>query len=173
MTGLEGITMKSSFVSEKYGTIVYEESFWTGRKAITVDGVAATKMDRKTFVYTKEGVSTTFQIKGSYFSGAKLLAGEESYQVVPATTWYEYALAILPFAFDIVWGNIQAVQQYFPIVGGFVGGLITGLAMVGSVLVSKLVKKPILKILIGLGFAVVAIGICYLIAFLLLKAVGK
>lgn len=144
-----------------------------GRKAITIDGVPAVKKDRKTFVYSKDGAETTFVIKGSYLGGAKLLVGDESFQIVPVTTWYEYVLAILPFAFDIAWGNITACQQYFPLVGGLVGGLITGLAMSGSLLVMKFVKKPLYKILIGLGFFVVAIGLCYLIALLILKAAGK
>jgi hypothetical protein len=97
--------MKSSFVSDKYGTIVYQESFWTGKKVITFNGIEVTKMDRKTFTCWKDGVATTFVLKGNYLAGVKLTTTDECYQVVPASTWYEYLLAILPFLFDIVWAT--------------------------------------------------------------------
>jgi hypothetical protein len=160
--------MESIYQSETYGKIVYQESFWTGKKNLTVNGVPANKVDRKTFVVHQNGVATNFTLKGSYLSGVKLVCGNESFQVVPNTTWYEYLLAVIPFAFDVTWANIAYSANLWPIAGGAIGGLITGAAMVGSILVMKLVKKPLYKILIGLGFIAVSLGLCWIIALLVI-----
>lgn len=67
-------------------------------------------------------------------------------------------------------GNVPSLIKIFPVVSGAIGGLISGIFAVVSLYVMKLTKKPHWKILIGLGFFVLTVLICYLIALAILSA---
>lgn len=41
--------MRATMQHENYGTIVYEESFWTGRKSLYLKGVSFQKVEKKRF----------------------------------------------------------------------------------------------------------------------------
>lgn len=86
--------------------------------------------------------------------------------------WYEYILALIIPIFVIIWGSSAYLCSIFPIVGGLIGGAISAPAMIFSAVVMRQVKKkPIFKILIGLGFFAAAVLICYLIALALISAI--
>lgn len=95
------------------------------------------------------------------------------YQMSPKSSPLEIFLALLPFIFDIIWGNIPSTVGIFPIVGGAIGGVITALLGMTSLIFMKKTKNVLFKLLIGLGFAIIAILICYLIALAILSAAQK
>lgn len=62
--------MRSVIQTQKYGEIVFDESYWTGRKTVTVGGVQLKKVNKKTFVGEINGEQVTALITGSFLSGA-------------------------------------------------------------------------------------------------------
>lgn len=139
--------MKKTIIDEKYGLIVYDESFWTGKKKLSVGGEIAKKVSKKAFdVGGKIAV-----IKGSYLFGLTITIDGDVITVTPKPTWYETALMLLPIIFMLFWGNVEDLVLIFPVVGGAIGGVIGALGMCFSILLMGKVKKPIFKVLIGLG----------------------
>ena len=147
-----------------YGKIIYTENEWTGKKSLTIDGVEAKKVTKKT--YTVNDMTVT--LNGSFFLGATLLIGDDVIVLIPKSKWYEIVLAIIPIIFILVWSNVPALVEIFPIVGGAIGGLIGGIALAFSMLAMKRVKDPKKKILIGLGWIVLSILAAYLVAILII-----
>lgn len=158
--------MKEVTMNETLGEIVYEENVWTGKKSLTVNGETLEKTGKKTFRFA-DGRCTN--VKGSMIFGTKMTVGNDTISISKPLTWYEYIIAIIIPAFVIIWGASPALVQIFPIVGGAVGGAIRGFAMVACILTMKQTAKPVLKILIGLGFFVVTLLICFLIASAMLS----
>ncbi len=152
----------------KYGSIVYEEGFWTGRKKLFCNNQPCEKIAKNTF---KIGENETAWLTGNFIRGVKLNIGNEVLQLTPKAKWYEYLLALLPFLFDMVWGNVAALVEIFPIVGGAVGGLICGLAFAVSFVFMRKVKRWWAKVLVALAVGAVAILVCYLVAVFILLAV--
>ena len=49
---------------------VYEESFWTGKKELSINGVKCNKIDKKTFV--EKDTKNVMIVKGSFLTNIKL-----------------------------------------------------------------------------------------------------
>ena len=60
--------------TEKDGVrYVYKESFWLGKRELSVNGMQLQKLDRRTFSWQDEGgVRHTLKIKGSFLTGITL-----------------------------------------------------------------------------------------------------
>ncbi len=85
--------MKRVIEHENYGVIVYEESAWTGKKTLTVNGVVAKKINKHTFK-TENG--DVFATHGSVLQGLTLKINDEpSFLVIKKTAWYEYIIGFL------------------------------------------------------------------------------
>lgn len=151
----------------KYGTLVYDENIWTGKRTLLCNNTPCTKLGRNSFQMEDGTVAT---LKGSTLTGVKLLLGGETIQVSAPAKWYEYALALLPFVFDMIWGNIPAAIEMFPIVSGAIGGLICAVGAVLSFFLMRKTSKWWLKVIIGIAVGAVAILICYAIALAILSA---
>ncbi len=149
--------MQNIVQNEKFGEIIYDENFWTGKKKLTINGEELEKVSRKEFK-TKSGEQVT--IKGNFVIGAKLIIGGEAVTIMPTVKWYEILLAIIPLILIIVWGNSVALCRIVPVVGGAIGGAISGLCSAASLCFMKSVKQLWLKILIGVVFIVVSFGVC-------------
>lgn len=163
--------MKSVVQHEKLGEIVYEETFWTGKKKVYLNRQELQKLDKKTFS-DESGKQVT--VKGNYLAGVSLAFESPEtieVQMTPRVKWYEIVLALLPFLFILVWGNVAALCEIVPVVGGAIGGGISGVMACLSLLCMKGVKNIWLKIAIGIGFFAVTFGICYGIALAILAAV--
>lgn len=173
--------MKNVVNHPTYGQIAYEESAWTGKKTLTVNGTAAKKIAKNT--YSLNG--TEIRLKGGYLSKATMFINNEAITLVEASKWYELFLSVLSIVFVVIWGNSTTLCKIFPIPGsaigyrlgggytytlvlGCVAGAICGVAIVLSLIFMKKAKKPMNKILIGLGFDVAAILINALLAFVLI-----
>ena len=156
--------MKSVIQHESLGEIIYEESAWTGRKSISINGQQLRKVKRNEF-QTSEGETVT--LKGNYFLGTTAVIGTESVTLTQAYKWYEYVLSAIPFILVIIWGNSVALCSIVPIVGGAIGGGISALFVVANLLLIRKVKNIGLKVLIPL----LVTGLCFLACYLIALAI--
>ena len=93
--------MKTIIQHQNYGEITYEESFWTGKKNLSVGGEALTKISKKEFLTSSDEHWT---LKGNYLSGVVLNTGSEEIRLPPPVLkWYEIVLSVLPFILIMVW----------------------------------------------------------------------
>ncbi len=165
---IKGKIMKNTIKHDTLGEIVYQENPWTGKKDISINGTPLTKKTKNTFS-TQDGQEAV--VTGNYMSGAKLTIGNDTVEVVPATKWYEYVLSILPFILILVWGNVVALCEIVPVVGGFVGGLISAVISILNLFIIKNVKQVWLKIIISIVALGLAFLLCYLVALAILSMV--
>lgn len=161
--------MKQTIINEVLGEIVYEESPWTGKKSLSVNGKPLDKIDKNTF---RLDTGEYAVIKGSYLMGAKLTIGNETIRLSESVKWYEIAIAVLTFMISLVWGNSPTLVQIFPMVGGAIGGALSCAGGLFSLVCMKKVKNPLVKILIGLGFFVLTVFVLYLVAVAIISAMA-
>lgn len=181
--------MKNIVNHEKFGEIIFIESYWSGRKEIVINGVKLTKIDKQTYKYRKieslkdefgqviyneygapltKEVNKTFNFKGNFIYGATLTCDDEEIVIAPKAKWYEIMLGLIAFIFVIIWGSSVELVSIFPVVGGAIGGAISAGLGFYSVLVMKSKKKVVEKVLIGLGFAALSIFICFIVALMII-----
>lgn len=161
--------MKVAKQHTEYGEIVYDESAWTGKKTLFIDGKQLEKVSKNEFV-TENGDSVF--VKGSLLTGTKVTIGNETIELTPSIKWYEAVLALLPLIFNLVWGNVVALCAIIPMVGGAIGGLINGGIAMLSLMLMKRTQSVGLKIIIGLGMFCVGFLLCFLIGLGILGAMG-
>ena len=159
--------MKELVRHQVYGDIVYEESFWTGKKTLTVNGTDAQHVSKKEFMIDgKKAI-----IKGSYLTGIYLCVEGDTIELSPKPKWYEIVIAILPLIFLLTWGNSVALCSIFPVVGGAIGGALGAIGAMMSLLLMKKSKSLMSKLLIGICACAVTILIAYALALALLAFV--
>lgn len=162
--------MKKIIENEKVGLIEYDESFWTGKKKITINGTVFTKSTKKEYIGTIDGKVKVIEVTGNQITGLKLGVNGETVTVYPAPTWYEWILFILPFILVVTWGNSKALCGIVPVVGGAIGGLISAACSLIALLAMKAQKNPIIKVVIGLAGLIATFVICTLIGYAILSA---
>ena len=157
--------MKEIVQHSIYGEIVYNESFWTGKKALTINGVDAKPISKKEYMVNEKRAI----LKGSFLKGSTLLIEGETIQLSPKAKWYEIILAIIPFLFLLTWGNSASLCSIFPVVGGAIGGALGGVGAVISLFLMKTQKNPIVKTVVGIIVAVATILIAFVLALAILS----
>lgn len=160
--------MKKIIEDEDYGTIIYEESFWLGRKSLTVNGSPLRKISKKQFELTD---GSTVSICGNYYSGLSLLIGSKNITIMPKLKWYELVLCIMPFILNLVWGNVVALCEIVPIIGGAIGGAICGALSFVSLYLIRTVKPTWLKIIVAFAMLGASFGICCGVAYIYLAII--
>lgn len=158
--------MKEIIQHPTYGEIIYTESFWTGKKSLTLNGVQAQKLSKKTFKVGEKVV----ELKGNLFAGVELLIDEQSIEISPKAKWYEIVFAVLPITFAFTWGNNVTLCSIFPAMGGAIGGVIGAFFSMFSMMSMKKSKKVLHKILIGLAFLVANVVVSNRIAIAFIQA---
>ncbi len=161
--------MDSTVKNEKYGIIKYNESFWTGKKELNIDGKNFFKVAKNKYSYGQGDDLITAIIKGNMLTGVTILIENDEIEVVRKTKVYEYILAFLPFILICIWGNSQTLCSIFPVVGGAIGGAISGGMSIVSLMFMKKQKSFIGIILVSLISLIVTVLSCYLIAVILLS----
>ena len=156
--------MKETMKHPVYGEITYNESYWTGKKVLTVNGVKAKAISKKEFVIGEKKAV----LNGSALTGVSLVVDGETLQLSPKPKWYEVVLAILPFLFITTWGNNSTLCSIFPIIGGAIGGALGGAGAIVSLLLMRKAKNVFAKILIGLAATLVAAFIAFIFAVIYL-----
>jgi hypothetical protein len=162
--------MKAIINHETYEQIVYDESAWTGKKTLMVNGKYLTKIDKKTFFYSNGQERQYFVLGGNFLKGAFVTVGKDKIQLTPPVKWYEMLLPILVFITLLVWGSSPSLVLIFPLVGGALGGLIDGIGVVLSVLAMKSIKNVPLKLLAWLGLSVLTVLVNFLVTTFLIAA---
>ncbi len=162
--------MKVVVKNEKYGTIEYNESFWTGKKTIYVGGKLLTKKAKNKYAYSSEEGEISVKVNGNTFSGLDLMIMGNRVEIIPKTSVLEYILALIPFIVVLIWGNSVYLCSIFPVVGGAIGGAISGAASVIGMMFMKRNKNFLVKILISLVTLAITMLICFGIAVLLVNA---
>ena len=142
--------------------LVYNESFWTGKREITYNGTFCSKISKSEFAYSNEdGEFKTIYVKGNQFAGLKLRINDNEIVLVETTKWYIWVLAAL-----------TTILEMILIFGGLIGGAISGVLFCLKLLLSKKGKNPFLQILIVLGISVVYSITMLVIAFALGLSIG-
>ena len=159
--------MKVTVKVPEYGLIGFEESAWTGRKTLSHNGKECAKLGKNKFVLEN---GETAEVTGNFLRGAVMYIRGKEYRLTPAAKWYEYVLAVLPLLFNLIWGNVVALFEIFPVVGGAIGGAIGGVGFVLSLLLMRKTNQWWAKILIGLAAFAVSVLISYGVALLFLSA---
>ena len=151
-----------------YGKIVYNESFWTGKKTLTINGVDAQPVSKKEF--TVEGKKVV--IIGNSLIGVKVHIDNDTVEVSPKLKWYEIVFAVLPFIFLLTWGNSAVLCSVFPVVGGAIGGALGAIGSMTSLLFMKKSKSLLPKLLIGIGTFVGTVLIAFVLALLMIQLIA-
>ena len=111
------------------------------------------------------------KIEGNYLAGSKLTIENQTIQLTPAIKWYELLLSVMIVAFVCIWGNVVALCNIIPILGGAVGGAISGLFAILNLVTMKVTSKVWLKFLIWLGFMAITFVCCYVGALIYISII--
>lgn len=162
-----GGVIKQSIQSEKYGEILYEESFWTGKKALSFGGAPLKRISKKDFQTVDGRIGT---VKGSYLFGSNLLIDDDDIRLTPKITWYEIVLWLFPIFLITIWGNLPQLCAIVPVVGGAIGGAISALLGCVGLFLMRGVKPVWTKVLIGLATTAVTFLVCFGVACAIIAA---
>lgn len=156
--------MKRIITNEQTNQIplIYEESFWTGKRKITYGDIECQKENKLTYSYnTGEEESKYIYIKGSQFTGISLNLDGNIITVLPKTAWWEYTLV----------GVLVFVSLFF-VLGGALGGGLAALIGMTALLVNRYMKKTFLRVLIPIAMFAVYALIVFIVAFFVGFTVG-
>ena len=149
-----------------YGEIVYTESFWTGKKTLTVNQITAVQASKNKFTLDEKSIS----LKGSFYTGVTLHIENEKIQISPKAKWYEILLAVIPLVFLLTWGNNPTLCAIFPVIGGAIGGFLGGVAFFAALSLMRKANSIVYKILIGFGVCIASILVSFALALIVLSA---
>lgn len=135
------------------GTILYEESVWTGKRKLFLNGKELTKVNKKTFVYEENGEKKEFIVEGNIFKGVGIFSSD-----LPEPVIISKPMGVLDYIFFIL-PLVPAVLF------GAVGGLVGGLTAAFSLSVVRETKPLWLKIVLGIEFAIIGGLAAFLTAF--------
>ena len=159
--------MKEIIQHPVYGEITYSESFWLGKKALTVNGMEAQPVAKSKKEFLVNGEKAV--LKGNAFTGVTMQINNETVELIKKPKVYEIILAILPIVFLLTWGNSATLCAIFPVVGGAIGGAIGGIFSCESMVLMRNAKSPMTKILIGLGMFAATLLVGFVVALLLIS----
>lgn len=84
-------------IAEKDGNLYsYTENIWTGKKELTLNGVALEKRNREVFAVNRDGAEELITVKGNFLMGVTLVEGDGNNIVLAQNKWYEWVLIVLP-----------------------------------------------------------------------------
>ena len=153
--------MKTVQVGDK--TVGYEESIWTGKKTLTVNGAVCRKVSKTKYAYWDGEQEHFITVNGNLMKGVTINMEEGEFVVEKKAAWYEYILSFFAALFIIVWGNSPALCEIFLVVGGAIGGAIGAVFGVLNLGWVRKTDKVWLKLLISLGTSVLAVLVCHFI----------
>ena len=162
--------MRSVIQTQKYGEIVFDESYWTGKRNLSVGGTEFKKINKKTFVGEINGERIGVAISGNYISGVFIDINGEKFRVTESAKWYDYLIAFIWLIPYFVWANSPGLCAILPIVGGGLGGGIAGVFAASALGVIKTNKNIAAKIGISFAFFTATILVNFLLAVLIIKS---
>lgn len=159
--------MKYTVTHPLLGTVEVNESIWTGKKELFLNGQPVQKLSKKVFALPS---GEQILLAGNSLSGITLQYGTENIRVAPGPKWYEIVLSLLPFLLVMVWGNTPALCAILPVIGGAIGGALSAVGCVLNFIAIKSVRSVPLKILISIGILAVTFLVCFLIGLAIVSA---
>ncbi len=162
--------MELSAASSNGIAILYQESFWTGKKTLIVNGVTATKIGKKQFSLTAaDGKATVYTVQGNFMGGVKVEISDPRETVVLAENkWYDWVILVLSLI-GILPGVVLCGA-----VGGFFSVLCCFLAAVFNMTIARSKMNFALRLLLQIVIIAVAnavwVGLWFVIVVLLLNA---
>lgn len=161
--------MQTEVKNEKYGTILYKESFWTGKREVSVNGEQLVKTGRNEFSYKQGDEQVSVKVKGNSMIGVSLSFNDDKIKVGESIKWYEIVIAVFGFALLLAWGSSITLCSIVPIVGGAIGGAVNGICMCVNLILMKNARKLKFKLLIGFGMIALNCLIDYFLAILMIS----
>ena len=163
--------MRVVLQEQDIGEIIYEESYWTGKKTITVNGWVYQKAPKSKTTYVCYNGENAYYItvSGTFLSGVSITFDNgKKVQVTKKAEWYEVLLSAAGIVFILIWGNVPSSVEIFPVIGGALGGAISAAIGCFSIMVMRERKAVWQKLLVGIGFFALTLAICNLFARLIL-----
>ena len=75
-------------IAEKDGNLYsYTENIWTGKKELTLNGVALEKRNKKVFAVNRDGAEELIAVKGNFITGVTLVEGDGNNIVLAQNKW--------------------------------------------------------------------------------------
>ncbi len=159
--------MKKTVMHPEYGKITYEESIWTGKKTLSVNGVVLPKDGKNSYLLAAGQDSTYVTLNGNAVTGASVVIRGQEIVIYPKPTVLDWILSCLPFVLILVWGNNPALCSIVPVAGGAIGGALGAAASIVAMLNMR--QKPVgKKLLISLLALLATFGIGALVGYILL-----
>lgn len=149
--------MKLTVTDKKYGVVEYDESLWTGKKTLTINGKVLHRLKKKVYHYNDGEFSFCATLKGNLLFGINLNINGDVLEMSECLEWYVFAIAVFTIVFNIHCNNFIEIIIPLPLVGGALGGGIAGWFSGMGLLLSATQSKPLKKILISLAFFVLSI----------------
>ena len=164
--------MTTVFNDPEIGNIEFSYNSFTGRYNACINGVKATRIEKKVLFVSLPQNSYKIYIYGNLFSGIQFSVKEKMFVVTEKCPWYVYVLGVIPFVMSMVLGNLpMLVDAGFYYVGGAIGGGISGLFSALAIVFAAFTRKHIFRLLIlllaivltflacwGIGSAIVSIA---------------
>ena len=164
--------MKYVVNHDVYGEICLEESFWTGKNSVTINGVALKQIGKMrrgqcTYEYETEEGKKQVTAKGAFSSGIQLTIDGETIQMDKGAAWYEIAACALMLIVMLVWSNVPYLYTIWPILGGGLGGALHAILAMTALLAMKSTKNIALKFVIWLGMFIGSMILSGILAIML------
>lgn len=150
--------MELSAVCENGTSVMYEESFWTGRRKLYVNGKESVKLGKRKFRSEEGGVVTNYEVKGNFLAGVTLIVDGTEKIVLAKNAWYDWLMIFIPlvgFCVGIFCGAIG-------------GGLSALCCLAGSYFNATIARSRLnggAKILLQILVAVVANAVWFAVYF--------
>lgn len=154
--------MTTVYNDPEIGNIEFSYSALTERSKVIINGVQATRINKRTLKVDMPEETYEIHITGNVFSGIKFSCKEKVFVVTEKAPWYVYVLGIIPFVMTLVLGTIPTLPKAgFYYVGGAIGGGISGALSAIGIFLAAFSKKHIYRLLILFGIIVLTFLVCW------------
>ena len=166
--------MKKIFDIEEIGRLEINQNWFTGRFKVKINDKPMVKYSKNLYVLEENDNRVSLYLDGNVFKGFGFTLNHQFYEITKPLPWYIYVLALLPFIFTMVVGNISAVAEAgFYYVGGALGGAISGLFSGLALYFCGYLSKWWVRILVCLGCFIITFVLCFGIGNLIVLSLSK
>lgn len=154
--------MKRTYIVKDGVTIEVRHNPFSGRYSVWENDESFRRVESKLFRKDINGESVNVRIDGNIFKGVSVRSCGTDFVFTEPCGWYTIALAIVPFVLSMVLSSITALANAgFYFVGGAIGGAVSGgLGMLGLYF-SASMPKWWQRVLISVGFVILAFLACW------------
>lgn len=163
--------MTKVYQDETIGKIEFAYNGWTGRFNARINGIQATRVNKRMLRVETDAETYIISIYGNTFSGISFVCKQKTFQVTEKAPWYVYVLGFIPFIMTMVLGFLPSLAEagiYY--VGGALGGGISGGLSFLGIFFASFMHKHIFRLLILIGMIVVTFFTCWAIGTMIVGA---